>query len=471
MSGQFDDAEDDLSVPIVLHKPIDKPPDTVPAALTDELQNLTIENAIFKDLQTTATTTTPNGAGADRRKEDEHYDDEYYDDDDDDEDDAYDDYDYDGSYQKTNISHALTPNAAARSASNTQSSSNKVSNFQPSDKLIRKYTNKISVEHYDGPRLPNHAVNTLLESNKRTEQDRYRSKDKHDRATAEQVLDPRTKIIIFKMLSRGTISEINGCISTGKEANVYHAVSTTGAEYAIKIYKTSILVFKDRDKYVSGEFRFRSGYCRHNPRKMVATWAEKEKRNLLRMEKANLPVPKPIELRSHVLLMSFCGHNGWPAPKLKDVDLTAALACELYRECVVLMWKMYNLCRLVHADLSEFNLLYHERHIVVIDVSQSVEHDHPHSLEFLRKDCTNISEFFRKRGVATMTVRELFEFVTDPQLAEADVEPYLEAMSERLAERNADDRTEQEKIDEEVFKSAYIPKRLDEVSVGSVWVV
>lgn len=393
------------------------------------------------------------------------YSDDAYDDDDDD-DDAYDDYDYAGdSYQKTSYSHSLAPgNASGRVASNSQTSSNKVTSFQPSNKLFRKYTNKISVEHYDGPRLPNHAVNTLLESNKRAELDRFRTKDKHDRATAEQVLDPRTKIIIFKLLNRGTICEINGCISTGKEANVYHAVAKTGEEYAIKIYKTSILVFKDRDKYVSGEFRFRSGYCRHNPRKMVRTWAEKEKRNLLRMEKAQLPVPHPVELRSHVLLMTFCGKDGWPAPKLKDVEMTGAMACELYRECIILMWKMYNLCKLVHADLSEFNLLYHERRIVVIDVSQSVEHDHPHSLEFLRKDCTNISEFFRKRGVATMTVRELFEFVTNPRIAEADVEAYLEAMSQRLAERDLNDLTEQEKIDEEVFKSAYIPKRLDEVS-------
>jgi serine/threonine-protein kinase RIO1 len=48
------------------------------------------------------------------------------------------------------------------------------------------------------------------------------------------------------------------------------------------VYKTSILTFKDRDRYVTGEFRYRKGYCRHNPRKMVATWAEKEMRNLLR---------------------------------------------------------------------------------------------------------------------------------------------------------------------------------------------
>lgn len=57
----------------------------------------------------------------------------------------------------------------------------------------------------------------------------------------------RTKIL-FKMLNRGVFSEINGCISTGKEANVYHAAAADGSEMAIKIYKTSILVFKDRDR-------------------------------------------------------------------------------------------------------------------------------------------------------------------------------------------------------------------------------
>ncbi|KAJ2541175.1 Serine/threonine-protein kinase rio1, partial [Coemansia sp. RSA 1933] len=94
-------------------------------------------------------------------------------------------------------------------------------------------------------------------------------KDKADRATTEQVLDPRTRIILFKLLNQGVIYEVNGCISTGKEANVYHAVTENGEHRAIKIYKTSILVFKDRDRYVSGEYRFRHGYSRHNPRKMV----------------------------------------------------------------------------------------------------------------------------------------------------------------------------------------------------------
>lgn len=419
---------------------------------------MNIADALFGTEKSRKIGSQSNGNGGG----DYDYDDyEDYSNDSDDEDDYY---EYESpSYQKNNQNVHVGGGTASSNHSNAQSASNKVTSFQPSEKVFKKFTSKINVEKYEGPKLPNSAVNTLLESARKADAERYRSKDKHDRATAEQVMDPRTRMILFKLLNRGLIMEINGCISTGKEANVYHATSKTDDEYAIKIYKTSILVFKDRDRYVSGEFRFRSGYCRHNPRKMVRTWAEKEMRNLLRMQNAGLNVPQPILLRSHVLVMTFCGKNGWPAPKLKDVELSTAKARELYRDCVIMMWNIFNKCKLVHADLSEFNLLYHEGKIVVIDVSQSVEHDHPHALEFLRKDCTNITDFFAKREVATMTMKELFTFITDPNINEENMENYLEHIAEQIGNRNLSELTEQEKIDEEVFKHAYIPKRLDEV--------
>lgn len=50
------------------------------------------------------------------------------------------------------------------------------------------------------------------------------------------------------MLNSGLFSELNGCVSTGKEANVYQAATEDGKDLAVKIYKTSILTFKDRDR-------------------------------------------------------------------------------------------------------------------------------------------------------------------------------------------------------------------------------
>jgi RIO kinase 1 len=97
-----------------------------------------------------------------------------------------------------------------------------------------------------------------------------------------------------------------------KQANVYHALTPESAHLALKIYKTSILVFKDRDRYVTGEYRFRRGYSRRNPRKMVRLWAEKEMRNLKRLQTAGIPCPDPLEVRENVLVMGFLGDKeGW----------------------------------------------------------------------------------------------------------------------------------------------------------------
>jgi len=102
------------------------------------------------------------------------------------------------------------------------------------------------------------------------------------------------------------------------------------------------------------------------------------------------------------------------------------------------MRTMFQQCRLVHADLSEYNMLYHpkEKRVYIIDVSQSVEHEHPYAMDFLRMDCNNVNRFFKSKGVAVMTLRELFEFVTDPELrTEEAVERRLEEIKQAIAKR------------------------------------
>ncbi|KAL8660438.1 MAG: hypothetical protein Q9202_006565 [Teloschistes flavicans] len=310
-----------------------------------------------------------------------------------------------------------------------------------------------------------------------------RGTDKSDRATSEQVLDPRTRMILLQMINRDVVSEVNGCVSTGKEANVYHALSNpqqqtedAGGEAAvaalhraIKVYKTSILVFKDRDKYVTGEYRFRQGYSKSNNRAMVKVWAEKEMRNLKRIYAAGIPCPEPIHLRLHVLVMAFLGdRKGSPAPRLKDVELTGSDIEErwkqLYVQLLGYMRILYQTCHLVHADLSEYNILYHHDKLWLIDVSQSVEHDHPRSLEFLRMDIKNVTDFFSRKGVDTLAEKTVFSFVTaaqgsqDPEAMGAILQKLYE--ERRDEEQAGDDETE---IDTEVFRNQYIPQTLEQV--------
>jgi RIO kinase 1 len=305
-----------------------------------------------------------------------------------------------------------------------------------------------------------------------------RDKDRSDRATTEQVLDPRTRMILLQLINKNIVSEIHGVISTGKEANVYHAITIPEDDdaqplhRAIKVYKTSILVFKDREKYMAGEFRFRQGYNKSNNRAMVKVWAEKEMRNLKRIYSAGIPCPEPLYLRLHVLAMSFLGDKkGWPAPRLRDVVFEGLTAEEeeakwtsLYIQLLSYMRIMYQVCRLVHADLSEYNLLYHEGKLFMIDVSQSVEHDHPHSLVFLRTDVKNVSDFFRSRNVDVLSERNVFHFITALEGVNdmASIEKAVEEMFER-GKALTEEQKQKEEQDDEVFRNQYIPQTLDQV--------
>lgn len=333
-----------------------------------------------------------------------------------------------------------------------------------------------------------------------------------DRATTEQCLDPRTRLILFRMLSTGFLELIDGCLSTGKEANVYYAkagriaaadVSSMAGdtvskgtnnskstvatfapilhpnitEYAIKIYKTSILVFKDRDKYVSGEHRWRKGYCKSNPRKMVKVWAEKEMRNYRRIHAAGIKTPAPVLLKGHVLIMEFLGEGGWPSPRIRDASLSEKRLREAYVQSILIMRHMYQRCKLVHGDLSEYNVLWHKNEVYVIDVSQSVETDHPSALDFLRKDASNINDFFRKAGnMNVMTTRQLFEFVTStvigdtPEAESAAMDSIMNHVDTNvtLMETSTDDerraQSQHESVEEAVFMSQFLPRSLNQLA-------
>jgi len=116
--------------------------------------------------------------------------------------------------------------------------------------------------------------------------------------------------VINKLIAQQLFTNFGGCIATGKEANVYDAYDQNLKHYAVKIFKTSILIFKDRERYVSGEFRFRRCKCKGNPRRMVKMWAEKELRNLKRMYGTSIKVPNAIVCRENVLVMELIGENG-----------------------------------------------------------------------------------------------------------------------------------------------------------------
>jgi len=100
--------------------------------------------------------------------------------------------------------------------------------------------------------------------------------------------------------------------------------------------------------------------------------------------------------------------------------------------------------------------------VYIIDVSQSVEHDHPHASELLRKDCFNVNAFFSKARLQPMSTRQLYDFVVDEHM-ETD-----EDEEARLLEIQALVADEQDLAarahDDAVFMGMFIPRSLTEVA-------
>jgi RIO kinase 1 len=222
---------------------------------------------------------------------------------------------------------------------------------------------------------------------------RTRIKDSDDLKVLESVFDTRTLMNLYTLASKGVIDALGGSIATGKEANIFSALGG-GKDLAVKIYRISTSNFKAMQDYLHGDPRF--GNVKGTKKSIVNAWTKKEYRNLLRAEEVGVRVPHVVAMRENILIMELIGEGGHPAPPLKDVALDPDEARRVFEKIVEYISLLYSRAGLIHADLSEFNVLY-DGEPAVIDMGQSVTLDHPMAKKFLERDIVNITRYFQKK--------------------------------------------------------------------------
>lgn len=268
--------------------------------------------------------------------------------------------------------------------------------------------------------LSNKVFNELKLHSYAEERRMNRSHDKDEKATSNLALDPKTRIILYKALNACVLNEIGSIIATGKESIVVYGKGGNTEErkmpeeVAIKVFKTTLNEYHTREKYLREDFRFKNRYKSLNPRKIVKLWAEKEMFNLQRLQRVGIPCPEPVLLKKHVLFLSFIGKDTVPAQRLRDAILSPEELANAYQQCLNILKKIYHECKLIHADFSEYNLLWFDNKIYVIDVAQSVEPYHPNAYTYLLRDCTNLSTYFSRRSLneSVLSPEETFNYVT-----------------------------------------------------------
>ncbi|AKG39046.1 hypothetical protein MA03_07060 [Infirmifilum uzonense] len=232
-------------------------------------------------------------------------------------------------------------------------------------------------------------------------------KDSELRKVLEDVFDYRTIMAVYRLMNKGVLSKLYGVVSTGKEARVYRGVTPEGDDVAVKIYLVWTSEFrKSRLKYILGDPRFEN--APRDPIGFINAWCRKEFRNLKRAYSIGLPVPRPIAFEENILIMEFLGESGVPYPLLKDRPPDDP--GKVLEDIKGFIKKLYLEGELVHADLSEYNIMIKENdEIMVIDFGSAVLRSHPNAVDFLRNDIINIYRYFRSLNVETGRPEEFLE--------------------------------------------------------------
>ena len=237
-----------------------------------------------------------------------------------------------------------------------------------------------------------------------------RKKDSSDRKVGNEIFDKLTLETLYKLANQGHIDVLNGAISTGKEANVLTGITDDEKFIAVKIYRIATSDFKKMDYYLKGDPRF--NIKTKNKRKIIYSWVTKEFKNLTRLYTAGVNVPEPITSSNNVLLIEFIGDkDGNPAQPVKNQPPENPE--EFWNKLLVQLKLFVNEAKLVHGDVSNYNILNKNEDPVIIDVSQSVVLDNPISKELLERDINTLVREYTKLGVKT-SYEEVWEYI-DPK--------------------------------------------------------
>ncbi len=232
-----------------------------------------------------------------------------------------------------------------------------------------------------------------------------REKRSEEMEVLEEVFDKPTLMIIYQMLNRRELSKVCGVVRSGKESRVYWAKDSRKRDVALKVYLTTSADFrKGMLTYIEGDPRF----FRHkrDTRSIVYLWAQKEFKNLELATSVGVRVPKPRKVDKNVLVMEFVGKGGEPAPLLRETELKAPN--KMYKRILGDVMKLYRKARLVHGDLSEYNIMIWKDEPVIFDFSQSIPLEHPMAEILLKRDIMNISTYFAGHGVNVIPATDAY---------------------------------------------------------------
>ncbi|HCI80138.1 MAG TPA: hypothetical protein DHW02_10665 [Ktedonobacter sp.] len=215
------------------------------------------------------------------------------------------------------------------------------------------------------------------------------------------------------------ITDVLHVVKSGKEATVYccTAATSTGLDYAAaKVYRPRMFrnlrndamyrqgrTQRDVDgRVIRGSVQHQQAAFKRQRGRAVrfSSWIEYEFQTHVLLYNAGADVPKPLAQIGNSLLMEYIGEVGVAAPRLCEVRLNREEAYPLF-ERILHNIELSLSHRRIHGDLSEYNILYWQGRVWLIDFAQAVDASQQDSTiyQLLLRDIERVCRHFASYGV------------------------------------------------------------------------
>jgi len=189
-------------------------------------------------------------------------------------------------------------------------------------------------------------------------------------------------LALTALTKKGTISALGSKIGEGKESVVYEALGL--GPVAIKFHRIGMRSFNTAR--VNREYLPESGHC---PWLLASKLSAEREYAALKTLHPKVSVPLPVGQNRNAVVMALITGPSLARYRLADpgamLDSILENVKEAYRAGVI------------HADLSEYNILIEDDRCVIIDWPQWMETSHQNAGAILERDITNILAFFERK--------------------------------------------------------------------------
>jgi RIO kinase 2 len=204
-------------------------------------------------------------------------------------------------------------------------------------------------------------------------------------------------LALHSLTKRGTVSALGSLIGEGKESVVYDALGL--CPVAIKFHRVGLRSFssaRTNREYMPGEA--------HCPWIFASSRSAEREYAALTALHPKVSVPVPVDRNRHAVVMSLVA-----GPNLNrcTLDDPAGMLDKILDN----VRSAYQ-AGIIHADLSEFNIMVEERRCIIIDWPQWVEADHPNAQQVVQRDVENILAYFQRKYRVTCQLEDALQCVT-----------------------------------------------------------